>query len=129
VTFLGWFIYGWLRPYRFDPNATVTLAGSEKGLRRATPQILDECPGGKRGFYRHGRVCISGAGDIVKRPKQAALVLEAGKNQIALFKKSAGIEQRDRRSRKWETVPPEDLAEGYIPGVLYRIGDLYIKFE
>jgi len=129
TAFMGWFIYGWVRPYRFDPNATVTLAGSEKGLRRATPQNLEECPGGKRGFYRNARLCINGAGDMVKKPKQAALIVEASKNQTSIFKKAAGIEQRDRRTRKWELLTPEDLGDGFIPGTLYRMGDLYIKFD
>lgn len=129
TTFLGWFIYGWVRPYRFDPNTTLTLAGSERGLRRATPQNLEECPGGKRGFYRNARVCINGAGDIVKKPSQAILVVEASKNQTSIFKKAAGIEQRDRRTRKWELLTPEELLEGFMPGVLYRMGDLYIKFD
>ena len=126
---LGWFIWGWIRPHKFDEAASVTIAGSEKGLRRATPQLLHECPGGRRGFYRNARVCVNGAGDVVRKPKQAALFIEAGPNSSAIFRKAAGLERRDRRTRKWEPLTPEELAEGYMPNVLYRMSDLYIKFE
>ncbi|MEL6345745.1 MAG: vWA domain-containing protein [Myxococcota bacterium] len=129
LMFLGWFIYGWIRPYSFDGNATVTIAGSEKGLRRATPQILQECPGGKRGFYRNARIGLNGAGDMVRKTSQALILLEARPNQSSTFLKAPGLEQRDRRTRKWEPVPEEELREGYISGQLYRLGDLYIKFE
>ena len=127
--FTGWFLYGWLRPYSFAPEATITLAGSEKGLRRATPQILRECPGGKRGFYRNARVYISGAGDMVRGQKQAMIVLEARAGQASTFRLAPGLERRDRRSHKWEPLTPEELAEGYVPNELYRLGDLYLKFE
>ena len=126
---LGWFIWGWIRPHKFDEAASITIAGSEKGLRRATPQLLEECPGGRRGFYRNARVCVNGAGDVIRKPKQAALFIEAGPNKSAVFRKAAGLERRDRRTRKWESLTPEDLAEGYMPNVLYRMSDLYIKFE
>ena len=126
---LGWFIRGWIKPYSFDEAANITVAGSEKGLKRATPQLLEECAGGKRGFYRNARVCINGAGDVVRKPNQAALFIEAGKNKTALFRKAAGLERRDRRTRKWEPLTEEDLVEGYMPNVLYRMGDLYIRFE
>ena len=126
---LGWFIWGWIRPYSFDEAASITIAGSEKGLRRATPQLLEECPGGKRGFYRNARVCINGAGDTVRKVNQAAIFIEAGPNKTAIFRRAAGLERRDRRSRKWEPLTEEDLAEGYMPNVLYRMSDLYIRFE
>lgn len=127
--FLGWFVYGWLRPHRFEPSATITLAGSERGLRRSTPQILEECPGGKRGFYRNARACFSATGDAVRNPRQAVLVVEAAKNNTTTFDKAAGLERRDRRTRKWEVVTPEEMLEGYIPGTLYRMGDLIIRFD
>ncbi|MFT5685788.1 MAG: hypothetical protein ACI8RZ_006742 [Myxococcota bacterium] len=126
---LGWIIWGLIRPFKFDEAASITIAGSEKGLRRATPQLLEECPGGKRGFYRDARVCINGAGDIVRKPKQAAIFIEAGVNKIAIFRKAGGLERRDRRTRKWEALTEEELAEGYMPNILYRMSDLYIRFE
>jgi hypothetical protein len=126
---LGWIIWGLVRPFKFDEAASITIAGSEKGLRRATPQLLEECPGGKRGFYRNARICLNGAGDIVRKPKQAAIFIEAGPNRTAIFRKAGGLERRDRRTRKWEALSEEDLAEGYMPNVLYRMSDLYIRFE
>ena len=126
---LGWFIWGWIKPHRFDESASITIAGSEKGLRRATPQLLEECMGGKRGFYRNARICLNGAGDVIRKPGQAALFIEAGPNKTAIFRKAAGLERRDRRTRKWEPLAPEELAEGYMPNVLYRMSDLYIRFE
>ena len=126
---LGWIILGLVRPFKFDEAASITIAGSEKGLRRATPQLLEECPGGKRGFYRNARICLNGAGDIVRKPKQAAIFIEAGPNRTAIFRKAGGLERRDRRTRKWEALSEDDLAEGYMPNVLYRMSDLYIRFE
>jgi hypothetical protein len=42
--------------------------------------------------------------------------------------KSGGVEKKDRRTRKWSAVTPEEQREGVIPGVVYRAGGLHLKF-
>lgn len=128
VIFLLWFIYGWIKPHNFEATVAVTVAGSQAGLRRAGEQILRELPGGKSGFYRNAKLCLNGAGDVLRKPPKAAMVLEAGPGGHTVFRKAAGLEYRDRRTRKWKTLQPDELGDGYNAGVIYRLGDLYVKF-
>ena len=125
----AWFLYGWIRPHSFDPSMTITIAGDERGLKRAAPQALRECPGGKRGFYRNARICISSGGDLLRAPRGAAVVLEAGKGGMIRFKRAGGLEQLERRTRKWKVIPPEDLAQGAVQAVIYKLGDLHLRVD
>ena len=129
VLFATWFIYGWIRPHNFEPTAAVTVAGSVAGMRRAGEQILRELPGGRRGFYRDARLCLNGAGDVLRAPRKAEFVLEAAEGGCTRFRSATGLEYMDRRTHKWKPVPPDDFAEGYRAGVQYRQGDLYLKFS
>jgi len=129
VLFATWFIYGWVRPNDFESTAAVAVAGSVAGLRRASEQILRELPGGRRGFYRDARLCLNGAGDVLRAPRKAVLVLEAAESGRTRFRSAAGLEFKDRRTHKWKPVPPDDFAEGARAGVQYRLGDLYLKFS
>ncbi len=127
--FAIWFVYGWIKPSNFEGTVAVAIAGSERGLRRAAEQLLRELPGGKRGFYRNARLCLNGAGDVLRKPGKAILVIEAGPGGRTRFAKGSGLEVRDRRTRKWKALESDDFAEGYSPGVNYRLGDLYVKFS
>ncbi|MDP2312630.1 MAG: vWA domain-containing protein [Pseudomonadota bacterium] len=124
-----WLVVGFLRPHDFDPAATVRIAGSEAGLKRGTALVLREQPGGRRGFYRDGRACLSGDGDFLRKPGLAILVLEAGAGGSTRFRKAAGLEKKNRRTGKWEPVETGELTLGYTPGVVYRVGNLHVKFE
>ena len=127
--FAAWFLYGWIKPNNFESTVAVVIAGSERGLRRAAEQLLRELPGGKRGFYRDARLCLNGAGDVLRKPGRAALVLQADPGGRTRFRKGAGLEVRDRRTRKWKALEPGDFADGYNASVIYRLGDLYVKFS
>jgi len=122
-------VYGFVRPHGFDESVTVAVAGSERGLRRANELLLHEMPGGRRGFYRNARACLTGGGDPTRSPGNAIVVLEAASGGATVFRKASGLEVKESRSRKWEPVAPEDFAQGYAPGVTYRVGDLFLRFE
>ncbi|MES2644216.1 MAG: vWA domain-containing protein [Myxococcota bacterium] len=129
-TFTGlWLVVGFLRPHDFDPAATVRIAGSEAGLKRGTALVLREQPGGRRGFYRDGRACLSADGDFLRKPGLAILVLEAGAGGSTRFKKTNGLEKKNRRTAKWEPVETGELSLGYTPGVVYRVGNLHVRFD
>jgi hypothetical protein len=126
---LTWLFYGWWSPYDFDPSATLRIAGSQQALRRASALVLVEQPGGRRGFYRNARVCLTNDGNPVRTPNTAMLVVEAGPKGSMRFKKAGGLERQVRRTRKWQPVDEADLPAGPDPGVLYRSGDLYLRFS
>lgn len=128
LTFL-WFVYGWLRPNSFDPGMSVKIAGDEKGLRRTVALVLAEQPGGRRGFYRNARVAFDGNGDALRKTRRAILVVSATGGGMAGFTKAGGLERKDRRTRKWTALTDEELREGVLPGVVYRVGSLYLKFS
>jgi hypothetical protein len=129
MLFFGWVVMGFVRPSDFDPAASVYVAGSELGLKRAAALTLRETPGGTRGFYRNARMCLNAGGDFVRSPRAAVLVLEAGPGGSTRFVTAGGLERKVQRTGKWEPVPAEELALGYTPNVVYRVGNLYMKWS
>ena len=129
LLFAAWVILGFVRPHSFDPASSVRVAGSEAGLRRTSALVLRELPGGVRGFYRNARVALNANGDFVKSPRLAVLVVEAAAGGMTIFKKASGLEHKNRRTGGWEAVSPEELAQGFAPGAIYRLGSLVLKFE
>lgn len=122
-------LVGLVRPYSFDPASAVRIAGSEAGVKRADAANLRERPGGKRGFYRNARLCITGDGNCVKSPRLAMLVLEATPGLGNRIRKAGGMERKNRSTGKWELVPEAEFVMGVVPGVIYRLGSLHLKFE
>jgi hypothetical protein len=120
-------IAGIVRPHSFDPAATVTVAGSELGLRRAAATVLAEAPGGVRGFYRNARLAISADGDLLRNPRLAVLVVEATRGG-SRFRKAPGLQRKIQRTGTWEDVPPGEFEQGFLPGTVYRLGNLFLKF-
>jgi hypothetical protein len=57
------------------------------------------------------------------------LVLEAGAGGSTRFVTAAGLERKVQRTGKWEPVPAEELALGYTPNTVYRVGNLYLKWS
>ena len=129
VLFVVWLIAGFVRPHDFDPAASVHVAGSELGLKRTSAMVLGEVPGGRRGFYRNARLCLNAGGDFVRSPRAAVLVLEAGPGASTRFVTAAGLERKVQRTGKWEPVPAEELALGYTPNTVYRLGSLHLKWS
>ncbi len=129
MLFFGWVVMGFVRPSDFDPAASVYVAGSEMGLKRASALTLRETPGGTRGFYRNARMCLNAGGDFVRSPRAAVLVLEAGPGGSTRFVTAGGLERKVQRTGKWEPVPAEELALGYTPNMVYRVGNLYMKWS
>lgn len=124
-----WVVVGFVRPNNFDPSAAVRIAGSEAGLKRVGALGVREQPGARRGFYRNARLCISADGNCIRAPRLAVLVVEAGPAATTRIRKAAGLEKKSRSSGKWEAVDATELATGWVPGVVYRLGGLHVKFE
>lgn len=129
MLFLGWVTAGFVRPHDFDPASSVLVAGSEAGLRRASALVLRELPGGRRGFYRSARMCLTAGGDFTRAPRAAVVAVEAGPGGSTRFLTASGLERKSQRGGKWEPVPPEELAAGFIPNMLYRTGTLYLQWR
>lgn len=123
-----WFIVGWIKPHDFDPALTVRLARTPRALTRASAMVLCEQPGGRRGFYRNARFAVSNDGTPIREIGKALFVVEAGPAGLTALRKAGGLERQNRRTRKWERVPEEDLAAGIDTGLVYRVGDVHLRF-
>ena len=127
IGFTLWVIVGFVRPARFPREATIAVAGSDKGLRRAAPQLLREFRGARAGFYRDAKLGIHADGSVNGRLKGALCTLVATRRQGVLLR--GAVEMLDKRTRKWE--PPDDLETGHIPSpsATYRAADLWFKLD
>ncbi|MDG1484073.1 MAG: hypothetical protein P8R54_31060 [Myxococcota bacterium] len=126
IAFTLWVIAGFIRPHRFAREAGIQIAGSEKGLRRAAPQLLREFRGARAGFYRDAALGVHADGSVNGRLKGSIVQLHATRQGVVL---KGAVELQDRRTRRWAT--PEDLIEGHLPSpaATYRAGDLWFKVE
>lgn len=122
-----WVVMGFIRPHRFSKTISITIAGSQKGLRRTSPQRLRECTGSRAGFYTDACLGVHADGSINGRARGALLQLQAGpRGEIRI---RGPVTVMDRRTRQLET--PDDLEQGHIPteGATYCVGDLWFRFE
>lgn len=128
LLFTAWVLAGIVRPARFPHSASISLAGSQKGLRRTAPQVIREVRGSRSGFYRDARVGVHADGSVNGRTKGALFRIRAHRRH-GLIIEAGPVELMDRRSRKWEA--PEDLAKGHVPNpsATYRAGELWFRIE
>ncbi len=105
---------------RIDPALTLTIAGSERGLRSASGVSLASMQRG-----RSPRVCLDASGDVVSSPRRAAVVLLAARGGLA-WEKAAGLEISERVGSPWRPVAPGDPPR---PGVRYRVDGLYLRLD
>ena len=104
------------------------IAGDERGLKRTVALVLQEQPGGRRGFYRNARLCIDGEGNCIRKPRQAVLVVEAADAGVVKWAKAGGVEKKDRRTRKFVPLTEDDRVEGVVPGQIYKVGGVLLRF-
>ncbi len=126
IGFTLWVIAGFVRPARFPREAAIQVAGSDKGLRRAAPQLLREFRGARAGFYRDAALGLHADGSVSGRLKGSIVQLHATRAGVVL---RGSVELQDRRTRQW--AAPEDLATGHLPSpaAIYRASDLWFKLE
>jgi hypothetical protein len=122
-------LYGFIRPNSFDISSRIKLSGTERGLTRAPARPLRSLPGGKRGFYRNATVGFDVSGQGRAPRKKALLRIEAVSSGEIKVVSAAGIETKNPRSRRWETL---DLSDGLVylrRRVVYRVGELLFRIE
>ncbi|MCB9667938.1 MAG: VWA domain-containing protein [Alphaproteobacteria bacterium] len=124
-----WFLYGWIRPHDFDEELTVRIAGSERQLSRSAALVLREQPRGRRGFYRNARVSLTHAGDFVAKTRGAAFWIEATGSGETTIHLQGPLEVMDRRTKQWKPLTPEEAADGLRTNIVYRLGDVYYRFQ
>lgn len=105
---------------RFEAGQTLTIAGSERGLRSARGVELASLQRG-----RTPRVCLDASGDAISSPGRAAVVLQRSRSGLA-WGSVAGLEQSERVGRPWRPVEPGDPPRA---GVRYRVGGLYLRLD
>ncbi|MEL6344800.1 MAG: hypothetical protein AAFV53_16905 [Myxococcota bacterium] len=121
-------IIGFVRPRRFPAGAFAQMAGSLKGIKRASPVELKMVSGARAGFYRDARLGLHGDGSLRGRTRGALAVLRPSKRGVVVEPKGT-IEAYDRRRRAWE---PVELQRGVLepnPRETYRVGDVYFRIE
>lgn len=105
----------------FAAGLSLTIAGSERGLRGASAVTLASLQRSRR-----AQVCLDAAGDAISSPRAAAVVLLAQGGQV-VFGRSAGVERSERTGRPWHPVAPDEHV--VRPGVRYRVGALYFRLD
>ncbi|MDG1484068.1 MAG: hypothetical protein P8R54_31035 [Myxococcota bacterium] len=104
----------------FEAGQTLTIAGSERGLRSAKGLPLTSLQRGRR-----PRVCLDASGDALSSPGHAAVILVQQRDGLA-WGGGAGLEQSERVGRRWRPVAPGEAPRA---GVRYRVGSLYLRLD
>ncbi len=105
---------------RFEAGQTLTIAGSERGLRSAKGRLLTSLQRGRR-----PRVCLDASGDALSSPGHAAVILLQQRDGLT-WGVSTGLEQSERIGRSWRPVEPGEAPRA---GVRYRVGSLYLRLD
>ncbi len=119
-------LVGFVRPRRFAGELTITTAGDERAIRRATPTRLLDCPGSRAGFFRDAALGIHADGSVNGRLRHAAAVLRAVRGGVVLEARG-GLEVFDRRRSRWQPVEESPTRPGSRD--IYRISDLCFRVE
>ncbi len=126
VLFIVW--YGFVRPEGFPPGASIQLAQNSKKLRRADRVLLEDQPGGKKGWYRSAKVHFAGSGDATSRRSDAQFTLVPAGGGVGVIA-TGGLLRQDPRTRKMEPAEPlpGDDAVVLSSGREYQAGGLVLR--
>ena len=122
-------VAGFVRPARFPPGATIRIAGTEAGIRRAAVMELRGITGSRSGFFRDARLGVHLDGNVSGNVRGAPVTVRATRHRGVVMVGGGGVEVLDPGSRKWK--PVEDLAVGHTPSTrsLYRVGSTHFQVE
>ena len=122
-------VVGFVRPARFPPGATIRIAGTEAGVKRASVMELLGLTGSRSGFFRDARLGVHLDGNVSGNVRGAPVTLRATRNRGVVLVGVAGVEVLDSGSRKWK--PVEGLAVGHSPSVrcVYRVGSTHFQVD
>lgn len=120
--------YGFRRPQGFPPGASVLLAQDQKKLRRAAKVLLEDQPGGRKGWYRSARVYFTSDGAVTTRRSEAAVTFVPAGGGVGAVTRT-GLLRRDPRTRKMEPVEPlsGDASVVLSRSREYEAGSLVLK--
>ena len=119
--------YGFKRPVGFPPGASILVASDSRKLRRAAKMLLEDQPGGKKGWYRSARVHVDGGGASCKSSRDALFTLVPYGGGVGIV--ASGLLRQDKRTRKMEPAEPlpGDKAVSLSRGREYQVGSLVLK--
>lgn len=112
----------------FDATLVLRMGPGELHLYREGPARLIDLPGGRPGVLHRPRICIGDGGVFVDDPRRATAVIRPGPNGTVLLH-APGLEVKRRPGVPWRLPEPGELAHGPVPGVNYRVGGLYLRFD
>ncbi len=118
-------LLGFIRPHRFPTDAAILLAGSVKGLKRATPVRLRDCPGSGPGLYRDARLGVYAEGNVGRLKRGAVVILRASAEGVVV-EAPAGLERQDPRTGKWSMVEVDGRVQPG-PREVFRVGELLFR--
>jgi hypothetical protein len=120
--------YGFHKPVGFPPGVSILLASDQKKLRRAAKVLLEDQPGGRKGWYRSAKVHFDGSGGATPRRSEASFTLVPFGGGVGIIA-SGGLLRQDKRTRKMEPAEPlpGDKAVGLSRGREYEAGGLVLK--
>jgi len=119
-------LYGFIRPNSFSPSDRIRIAGDTRSLARAPHVPLREFPGGRRGWYRSARASVGAGGARLRSPRRAQFVLWATPAGPVLRSRLT-VEARDPRSRKMQPVDVPDGGLLLRSGVVYQVGEMFVR--
>ena len=120
-------IYGFVSPREFAPTDQIKLSKKERKGGRQTGQLLRDLPGGRRGFYRHATVWFNAGGAAQSGKRGALFGFAARRNGMELVVVAGGLERRNARTRKYETLDAADGRHELSRNRWYRIGEIYLQ--
>ena len=103
---------------RFVRGLDLRLAGSERGLIRATSRELHTLPGSARGV-----LSFDASGDLV-RGRKGAVTFTA--TRLGASIQGAGLEMSARPGSPWTSCSP---GSEVVLGARYRVGELYLRLD
>jgi len=119
-------LYGFIRPRSFSPSDRISIAGDASSLARAPKVPLREFPGGRKGWYRSARAAVGSGGARLRSPRRAQFVVSSTPAGPCLNSRLS-IQARNPRTRRMEPVDIESGGLLLRPGVVYQVGEMFLR--
>ena len=122
--------YGFIKPFRFNVDDQVQLAGKREQLARAVGRRLRDLPGGRSGWYKSASVGLLENGQASAKVATGIVELHARKGEV-MIKSRGGLERVSHQTKKLEPVPEAATKEGHCASknTVYAAGNLFFQIK
>jgi hypothetical protein len=122
--------YGFIRPFRFNVDDQVQLAGKREQLSRAVGRRLRDLPGGRSGWYKSASVGLLENGQATSKVATSIVELHARKGEV-IIKSRGGLERVSHQTKKLEPVAEAATKDGHLASknTVYAAGNLFFQIK